>query len=188
MRGECVAGEKFVYIAAANELAQRRAAAGVNDGRPADSEIYDCMAVDYEYPNGATLSFRCRQQPGHNDVSNRIVGTKGVAVIMPFGESVITTHGGKVLLKVRYQGDAYTQEHADLIASIRRGEPIVEADGVATSSLTAVMGRMAAYTGEKVSWDFVTRESKLDLSHPDLTLQSALASPGVSIPGRPKLV
>ena len=56
------------------------------------------MSVDYRYPNGATLTFMCRQQPGKQEVSNLIVGTKGVARIMPFAESTITSHGGKTLL------------------------------------------------------------------------------------------
>jgi len=161
---------------------------GGQRGRPADSEIYVCMSIDYRYPNGAVLSFMCRQQPGKNDVSNLIVGTKGTARIMPFGLSTITTHGGETLLRCRYEGQSYVQEHADLIASIRRGEPIVEAEPMAASSLTAVMGRMAAYTGQEVSWDFVTRESKLDLMPADLSFASAMASPGVARPGVTQLV
>lgn len=161
---------------------------GGQRGRPADSEIYDCMSIDYRYPNGATLSFMCRQQPGKADVSNLIVGTKGVARIMPFATSTITSHDGKTVLSSRYEPNSYVQEHADLIASIRKGEPIVEAETMANSSLTAVMGRMAAYTGAEVSWDFVTRESKLDLMPFDLTFAFELVSPGVARPGQTKLI
>lgn len=161
---------------------------GGQRARPADSEIYDCMSVDYEYPNGATLSFMCRQQAGKNEVKNRIVGTKGEARIMPFGVSTITTHGGEKLLRTRYEPNSYVQEHADLIASIRSGQPIVEAEEMAASSLTAVMGRLAAYTGSQVTWDFVSKESKLDLMPPDLTLESNLVTAGVARPGNTKLV
>src|SRR5439155_1262977 len=48
--------------------------------------------------------------------------------------------------------DPYIQEHTDLIASIRSGKPINELRNVAESSLTAIMGRMAGYTGKTVTW------------------------------------
>ena len=80
------------------------------------------------------------------------------------------------------------QEHVDLIASIRAGKPIVEAEELSDSSLTAVMGRMAAYTGEEVTWDFVTKESTLALMPEGLTLDSSIESPGVPRPGKTKLV
>ncbi|MHC5002019.1 MAG: Gfo/Idh/MocA family protein [Planctomycetota bacterium] len=161
---------------------------GGQRSRPADSEIYDCMSIDYEYPNGATLSFMCRQQEGKSEVMNRIVGTRGEAWILPFGTSMITKHDGTELLRVQYQPDAYTIEHTHLIESIRRGEPIVEAEELADSSLTAVLGRMAAYTGAEVPWEFAASESTLDLMPPDLTLSSSLPSPGVAKPGTTKLV
>ena len=49
--------------------------------------------------------------------------------------------------------DPYVQEHTDLIASVRTGKPINELKNVAESTLTAIMGRMTAYTGKKVTWD-----------------------------------
>ncbi len=160
---------------------------GARRTRPADSEIYDSMAIDYEYPNGATLSFMCWQQPGKSHVWNRIVGSKGVAEIEPFGVSTIHTHDGQRVLRVDYEGNAYVTEHRDLIASIRGGAPIVEAEEVARSSLTAIMGRMAAYTGEEVTWQFAAEQSQLDLFPADLRLDSALPSAGVAVPGKTKL-
>ena len=156
--------------------------------RPADSEIYDCMAIDYVYPNGARLSFMCWQQDGKSEVMNHIVGTKGEAWIMPFGTSTVKKLDGTEILRVQYEPDAYTQEHTDLIASIRNGKPIVEAEQVADSSLTAVLGRMAGYTGQEVSWQFAAEESKLDLFPRDLTLRSSLPSPGVAKPCETKLM
>ncbi|MEM7202951.1 MAG: Gfo/Idh/MocA family oxidoreductase [Planctomycetota bacterium] len=156
--------------------------------RPADSEIYDCTSLDYEYPNGASLSFQCRQQPGKGQVWNRIVGVKGEAWIHPFSFGEIKSHGGEKVLKVRYRPNAYVDEHRDLIASIRAGTPIVEAEEMADSTLTAVLGRLAAYTGEEVEWDFVQRESKLDLMPPELRLDAALPAPAVAVPGQTALV
>lgn len=156
--------------------------------RPDDSEIYDSMTIDYEYPNGAVVSFMCRQHAGRHDVSNRVVGTKGVAVIMPFDIGKVTTHGGETLVRTRYKGDSYVQEHTDLIAAIRAGDQIVEAEEVADSSLTAVLGRMAAYTGEKVNWDFAAKESKLDTMPANLSLASELAPRETPVPGTETLV
>ncbi len=47
----------------------------------------------------------------------------------------------------------YQQEHKDLIASIRAGKPLNEAQRIAESCLTAIMGRMSAYTGQEITWD-----------------------------------
>ena len=48
---------------------------------------------------------------------------------------------------------AYQQEHENLIASIRAGEPINEAQTIAESTMTAILGREAAYSGQEVTWD-----------------------------------
>ena len=47
----------------------------------------------------------------------------------------------------------YVQEHVDLIWAIRTGNPIVEAENTAISTLTAIMGRTSAYTGKEVTWE-----------------------------------
>ena len=75
-----------------------------------------------------------------------------------------------------------------MIDSIRSGKPIVELRQMADSSLVAVMGRMAAYTGQKVTWKFVAEESQLDLFPKNLTWDSSLPPPTVAVPGRTKLV
>ena len=84
--------------------------------------------------------------------------------------------------------DADKQEHKDLIDSIRAGKPIVELRQMADSSLVGVLGRFAAYTGQKVTWKFVAEESQFDLFPKDLTWQSSLPSPGFAVPGKTKLV
>lgn len=159
--------------------------------RPADSEMWDNMCIDYEYPGNKTMSFMCRQVPGtQSDNSNVIYGTKGICYIgagdvgsriTDYAGNEIWSMGGKIK-------DAYQQEHKDLIDSIRNGNPIVELKQTADSSLTAVMGRMAAYTGKKVTWDFVSKESKLDLFPKDLTWESQLPEPKFAIPGKTELV
>jgi hypothetical protein len=146
--------------------------------------------VQYEYPDERIVSFMCRQIPGAAaDVSNVVYGTKGECHIgaANAGSKVFDRAGGLIWEQEGKISDAYKQEHKDLVDSIRAGKPIVELRQMADSSLVAVMGRLAAYTGQKVTWKFVAEESKLDLFPKDLTWQSSLTSPGFAVPGKTKL-
>jgi myo-inositol 2-dehydrogenase / D-chiro-inositol 1-dehydrogenase len=88
-------------------------------------------------------------------VSNRIVGTRGAAEINP-GNSLVTTHDGEILLRRGEPGNnPYVQTHIDLVASIREGKPLNETRAVAESTLTGILGREAAYTGQSLTWDEV---------------------------------
>ena len=159
--------------------------------RPDDSELWDNMNIDYEYPDGRVVSFMCRQVPGTpSDVGNVIYGTTGTCHIGAgnAGSKIFDRSGKKSWEMSGSIADAYKQEHKDLIDSIRAGKPIVELKQTADSSLTAVLGRVAAYTGQKVTWDFLTKESKLDLFPKDLTWTSSLPAPQHAIPGKTKLV
>ncbi len=145
--------------------------------------IYDHFAVEYEYPNGVRVSSYCRQINGCTDrIAERVVGTKGVADI---DQGVIA--GEKPF---KYDGpdpDHYVQEMADLIKSIRDGSPINEGKNVAESTMNAVMGRMSAYTGRALKWDWAMNASKLDLMPPKyewVDLPAAL----VPVPGKTPLI
>ena len=97
--------------------------------------------------------------------------------------------GGNLVKELKGSiADAYKQEHKDLVDSIRNGNPIVELNETADSSLTATMGRMAAYTGQRVTWDFVTKESQLDTMPKNLTMDSKIESLGHAVPGETKLI
>lgn len=159
--------------------------------RPEDSEMWDSMQIDYEYPGNRILSFKCRQIPGTDaDNGNVVYGTEGMCYIGAGSSgSYITDRSGKEIWKMEGSiGAAYQQEHKDLIDSIRAGRPIVELKQTAASSLTAVLGRLAAYTGKKVTWDFLTKESKLDTFPKDLKIDGALPAPSFAIPGKTPLV
>ncbi len=143
--------------------------------------IYDHFAVEYEYPNGVRIQSLCRQnEDTFERVGEHFVGTLG------------TAEPGKQITgqnKHKYKGEdwnPYEREHADLIASIRAGKPINEAKTIAESTLTAIMGRMAAYTGQEVTWDFVMKKSKLDLA-PAAYVMGDLPVPPVAVPGKDKL-
>jgi predicted dehydrogenase len=147
--------------------------------------IYDHFAVEYEYPNGVRVLSMCRQMPGcDNRIAERVVGTTGVS----YTDNANSYIEGQKPYK--YDGaspNPYVQEHADLIASIRAGKPLNEAKQVAESTLTAIMGRMSAYTGRAISWDWVMNTSKLDLTPPKYEFGDLPVEP-VAMPGQTKLV
>ena len=117
-----------------------------------------------------------------------IVGTEGVAHVNPGGSRVVR-HDGEIVSETPHSGPyPYVGEHADMIRAIRDHEHINETVQVATSSLTAVMGRMAGYTGQEVTWDFVTKESTLKLMPDELSEDSPAPEPHVRIPGRTPLI
>jgi myo-inositol 2-dehydrogenase/D-chiro-inositol 1-dehydrogenase len=159
--------------------------------RPAGSELWDAMSIDYEYPGDRVVSFMCRQVPGARaEVGNVVYGSKGQCHIgaANAGSRIVDREGRTVWEMAGSISDAYRQEHRDLVDSIRAGKPIVELAQLADSSLAAVMGRLAAYTGQRVDWDFAASTSTLDLFRPDLTWESSLPPPEHAIPGRTKLV
>ncbi len=159
--------------------------------RPADSEMWDSMSIDYEYPGNRTVSFMCRQIPGTAaDNSNVVYGSQGTCHIgaMNAGSKILDREGNVIWQTSGDIGAAYQQEHKDLVDSIRAGSPIVELKQTADSSLVAVLGRLAAYTGQRVTWDFVAQESQLDLFPKDLAWDGSLPAPAHAIPGRTKLV
>lgn len=158
--------------------------------RPADSEMWDAMAVDYEYPGGRNVHFLCRQIPGTTGANDTAIhGTLGTCFIGA-GSSpsrIVDRSGAEIWKADGSIAAAYRQEHKDLIDSIRRGEPIVELDQTADSSLVAVLGRVAAYTGQRVKFDFLATESKLDLFPAELSWDGDRPEPKFAIPGRTKL-
>lgn len=159
--------------------------------RPEGSEMWDSMTLDYVYPGERVLSFMCRQIPNTKvDNGNVIYGTEGTCYIGSFsrGSRIVDRKGEEIWKMEGSIGDAYRQEHKDLVDSIVAGKPIVELKQTADSSLTAVMGRMAAYTGQQVTWDFVTKESQLDLFPKELEWDGTLPPPAHAVPGKTKLV
>ena len=153
---------------------------------PMYGNIFDHFAVEYEYANGARVQSMCRQTHGTSArVSEHLVGTKGMADpnghIQGRGEWKFEWAEGEDAI------NPYEQEHRDLIASIRTGKPLNEGRRIAESTLTAIMGRMSAYTGRELSWDWVMNSSKLDLS-PAAYEFGALEVEPVAAPGETKLM
>ena len=121
---------------------------------PAYGHIFDHFAIDYEYENGTHLMSMSRQQPGADgNVSEALTGTKGSCLTQASQRYQIKGDRPWQFPRDDDKTDPYQQEHTDLIESIRAGKPLNELKDVAESTLTAIMGRMSAYTGKVVTWD-----------------------------------
>lgn len=148
---------------------------------PAYGHIFDHHDVHYQYADGSWMLSQCRQIAGClNTVSEHLIGTKGTANL---------DGGGKWSMegatKWRYTGESnlpYQTEHDDLFASIRNGQPLNEGQFVAESTLTAIMGRMATYSGKMVTWEQALN-SDLKLG-PDKYEFGPLPVDPVAVPGQ----
>jgi myo-inositol 2-dehydrogenase/D-chiro-inositol 1-dehydrogenase len=153
---------------------------------PTFGHIYDHFCIDYEYENGARMMSMCRQMANcHNVVSEGFSGTKGFAEIIPFRKWAIT--GANPWKFDQENNKPYIQEHTNLIESIRAGKPVNELKNVTESTLTAIMGRMAAYTGKLVTWEDALN-SEEDLMPATLDWKAPLPVPPVAMPGRTELL
>jgi predicted dehydrogenase len=110
------------------------------------SEIYDHHAVNFEYPGGVRIASQCRQFPGgDNRVNEEFQGTKAFVTI---GE--IKDYSGNVLWKFEGKAEnSYQVEHDELHDAIRNDKPLNNAVYGATSSFSAVLGRLATYSGKR---------------------------------------
>jgi predicted dehydrogenase len=117
-------------------------------------DIYDHFTVEYQYASGVRCFAMDRQTNGcAGRVEEVFLGTKGIARFGLFRGWGIDFKEGE---KWRFSGprnNPYHQEHEDLISSIRSGQPINEARQLAESTLTAIMGREATYSGQTIEWE-----------------------------------
>jgi myo-inositol 2-dehydrogenase / D-chiro-inositol 1-dehydrogenase len=148
---------------------------------PSYGHIFDHFAIDYEYENGAHLMSMSRQQDGTDkNVSEALTGTKGSSITQASQRYAIK--GAQPWQFPREKdNEPYLQEHVDLIASIRAGSPINELKNVAESTLTAIMGRMSAYTGKVVSWDQAMNSTESLV--PSKLEWGPMPAPPVAVPG-----
>jgi hypothetical protein len=126
----------------------------------------------------------CRQQEHcANDISNHVMGSKGTGQLT---EKKISLSAGPGWRYQDKSNDIYQTEHDELFASIRNGKPINHGEYMAKSTLMAIMGRMATYTGQAITWDQAFN-SKEDLTPPKYEW-GALDTPRVAIPGVTKFI
>ena len=126
------------------------------DGK--SGEIWDNFAVEYEYANGVRMYSYCGQiKREWSSVSEGVQGTNGTS--NPGGHHPAQGRRGCGATKAGGDVNPYVQEHIDLINAILKDTPLNEAKQVADSTLTAIMGREAAYSGAGVEWDTVANSN-----------------------------
>ncbi len=147
--------------------------------------IYDHFNVCYEYPNQVRCHMASRQQRGcYGENHDYITGTKGTALIVR-GQCII--RGEQNWRYDGEQNDMYQEEHDTLFRAIRRGEPRNDGEWMAKSTLLAIVGRMAAYTGERVEWG-QAQASGEDFAPDDLKWEDDFQPSPTPKPGVTKLV
>ncbi|MCA9101603.1 MAG: dehydrogenase, partial [Planctomycetales bacterium] len=133
------------------------------------------------YPDGTRMFSQCRHIPGcWSSVSEYAIGSNGTADI---SGAKINPNGAD---RWRYRGDKpnpYQVEHDDLFSAIRSGASYSEAVNGAHSTLTAIMGRMATYSGKPVTWDEALN-SQIDLSPSQYAWDAPAPTPMVAVPGQ----
>jgi len=131
--------------------------------QPGIGEIYDHHAVEFIFADGSRMFSYCRQIPGCWDsFSQHAHGTKGFASIQGHGESELHVEGQKAM-KWKRTDEGHQVEMDDLVAALQAGQPSNDVQWAAESTMTAILGRMATYSGQMVDWD-KAMASNLDLA------------------------
>ena len=134
--------------------------------------IYDHFEVNYLYPNNVRAFVASRQQEGcYNENSDYILGSEGACIIGRGPNPRIEGQKPWAFTGTKY--DMYQAEHDVLFQAIRKNQPVNNGDRMASSTLMALMGRMAAYTGQQITWDqalnsqerLVPEKLEWDMSH-----------------------
>lgn len=136
------------YPASAQGMGGRQTRNGLDHG-----EIYDHHFVEFTYPSGAVIASQCRHQKGcFTKVDEVFQGTKGSILAR---KGLVTEISGETLFNASKEHDPnpYQVEHDRLFASIRNKGVIADAENGAKATLTAIMGRMATYSGQTITWE-----------------------------------
>ncbi|MGL4512090.1 MAG: Gfo/Idh/MocA family oxidoreductase [Lacipirellulaceae bacterium] len=128
-------------------------------------QIFDHHAVEFTYPDGSTMMSQCRHMAGcWSSVDEHAHGSKGSCHV---GAGRILGADGKAIWRHKGPKPAgYVQEHIDLQKAIRDNAPYNETGVGAHSTMTAILGRMATYSGRAIGWDEALA-SNLSLTTPE---------------------
>jgi predicted dehydrogenase len=150
---------------------------------PEWGNIYDHHAVVYEWANGVRVYSLTRQMADcAMETEDIVLGTKGQARVIKHE----ITSGEE---KWRYRGEKpsmYDVEHVELFASLKAGKPINNGTYMSYSTMLAIMGRMATYTGQKITWD-AAMNSQENLT-PERYEWGDVKVPAVAMPGKTKFI
>ncbi len=148
-------------------------------------DAWDQWDVTYEWDNGVIAVLKTRYQNGcHNEHRDVLIGTKGRCEL-GWGSAKITG-----AMNWRYEGEkpvSHQVEHDELMADLRAGRTPNDGQRMAQSTMMGIMGRMSAYTGKEVTWDFAMK-SKLATMPPQLSWDMKLPEPRPAEPGKTALI
>jgi len=151
-----------------------------------EGNIFDHISVFYEWENGARATMAQRQISNcANDNSDYILASAGDGTITGWAEPQM-----KGATRWKYRGEKpnmYQVEHNELFASIRSGNVINDGEWMSQSTLAALMGRMAAYTGKEITWDEALN-SNWKLVPDELTLGMDLPFRPIPMPGQTRMM
>jgi myo-inositol 2-dehydrogenase/D-chiro-inositol 1-dehydrogenase len=157
---------------------------------PEHGNVFDHFGAVYEYAGGMRCFHTCRQIDGcPTDNADYIYGTKGSATVEGWAPIFsIRNSAGKERWKYtgRNDRDMYQNEHDALFASIRSRRPINDGVRGANSTMMAIMARMAAYTGQTVTWEKAMGSTEALL--PERVELGAMEAAPVPVPGKTKFV
>ncbi len=161
--------------------------------RRVTGDQYDFFSIDFDYGNGVSSHSMCRQIDScANGTGEMIMGTRGYTNC----RNTIWNLDGSVKWKFEYPNDEngnpmnqvkippYVQEHMHLVKAIRHNEYVNQAEETALSTLTAIMGRTAAYTGSLITWDEIFK-SNMDLGPSKIEFGPVDMQFDVPLPGTP---
>lgn len=149
-----------------------------------EGNIYDHIDVFYEWKDGRRATMAQRQIPlPHNENCDYITGSDGMGLILAFGADGPRIQGKTNWKFTGNARDMYQVEHDELFAAIRKGTAVSDGERMARSTLVGLMGRMAAYTGQQITWEQM-QKSQENLFPANLDWNGSLAIPPMAIPGK----
>jgi predicted dehydrogenase len=159
-----------------------------------DGNIFDHMEVNYEWAGGVRGFMAQRQVPGcHSETKDYFIGSKGTGLLVGRRGAEMTATGEETW---RYEGPEsesqmfgkmYQHEHESFLKSIRAGERVNDGEHMCNSTLMAIMGRMAAYTGQEITWEQIM-ESQERLVPENLSWDQPLPIAPMAVPGKTKFI
>jgi myo-inositol 2-dehydrogenase/D-chiro-inositol 1-dehydrogenase len=151
---------------------------------PETGNVFDHFSVTYEYAGGVRAYHMCRHwENTPSDNSALFMGTEGVCTMQPWQQTHVID-GVKPWRGAAKSNDMYQREHDLLFKAIRAGSPVNDGVFMSHSTLLGIMGRMAAYTGQVITWEQALNSSE-DLNQQPWAFgernRPALAKPGSTV-------
>jgi hypothetical protein len=115
------------------------------NGKEVQGQIFDAHFVEFSYADGTRMLSQCRHQPYTWGIVDEFFHTASQ-------RQGRTVAGGGPAIKLKHNNPT-VQEHYDLQQAIQEDKKLHEGWYGAISSMTAVLGRMATYSGQVIKWD-----------------------------------